>query len=119
MASESDPQDRSEITSQVQRFAHDTAARDYREICTQVLAPALLRQIARTPRRCEAVLRRVLTPSRRPRLQVAGIWLHGQQATVATLTGALTGRFLYDTTGFVRTPGGWRMDSLTALVQPR
>lgn len=103
---------REQIRSKVQQLGQAAAAHDYRTICEQVLAPALVAHLVRNQISCEQAMKVALGGVRDPIVSVGKIVVHGRRATAITLTVARGQQASLAALELVDTRGGWRISSL-------
>jgi hypothetical protein len=106
----------SQVRSKVMQFATAAHRHDYRTICTQVLAPALLADIASGGLSCPKALSLALGSVRGARLVIGTITVTGSRADVVTLTQATGERTTLATLVLTRNSAGWRIASLGNAV---
>jgi hypothetical protein len=102
----------SQVRTKVMQFATATHRHDYRTICTQILAPELLADIASGGLSCERAMSLALTRVRGARLVIGPIKVSGAHASVVTLTQATGEKTALATLELTRIPAGWRIASL-------
>jgi hypothetical protein len=103
---------RDAVKAKVQQFAAAAAGKDYRTICDQVLAPALVAHLRSTGVGCPEALRLALGGVRNPTLSIGPITVRGKTASVYTLTVAQGQQASLDVLALIDTPDGWRISSL-------
>jgi hypothetical protein len=104
--------DTSQVRAKVKQFATAAHGHDYRIICTSVLAPALLADIAAGGISCQKAMGLALGSVRGARLVIGTITVEGARASVLTLTQAKGEKTSLATLELTRTPTGWRILSL-------
>jgi hypothetical protein len=109
---------REQVVTKVRQYAHATAARDYRTLCTQVLAPSLLSHLRADGVPCEQAMRVGLQSVRDPSLGIGRVVVHGRTASVTTITTAVGQEASLDAIELVDTAAGWRISSLGAPQLP-
>ncbi len=102
----------SQVRTKVMQFATAAHRHDYRTICAQVLAPALLADIASGGLSCPKALSLALGSVRGARLVIGTITVTGSRASVVTLTQATGERATLATLVLTRNSAGWRIASL-------
>ena len=102
----------SEVRAKVMQFATAVHHHDYHALCGEVLAPALLADIASGGISCEKALSLGLGAVRDARLVIGTITVTGSRASVVTLTQARGERTALATLVLTRTGAGWRIASL-------
>jgi len=105
-----------QVRAKMSQFVTATASRDYKALCGQVLAPALLARLAAANVPCEQAMRIALSSVRSPVLSIARITVTGDSATAITLSGARGQQGSIDSIGFVKTSHGWRVASLGSIT---
>jgi hypothetical protein len=94
------------------RFAAATARKDYRTVCRELLAPAIVDQLAQLGLPCERALARGLGSVRSPRLSVRSVRVRGDGAEAQVHSSAANQPPSDDTIELVRVQGAWRISSL-------
>ncbi len=107
---------RDQVRAKVEQFGASVANKDYKTLCTQVLAPSLVRRISATGLTCEQAMQVGLSGLRNPTLSIAKITIHGATASAVTLTGAKGQVASLSAIELVQTKGGWRVSSLGSPV---
>jgi hypothetical protein len=102
----------SQVRSKVRQFATAAHGHDYRTICSNVLAPALLADIATGGISCAKALSLALDSVRGARLVIGTITVKGSRASVVTLTQAKGEKTSLATLELTDTSAGWRIASL-------
>lgn len=106
---------RDEVKAKVLEFGHAAASHDYRRICDDVLAPALIRRLRAYGISCERAMRIAFTGVRNPAISIGAVTVKGNGASVITLSMAAGQRASLDRIELIRTAHGWRIASLRAL----
>jgi Putative lumazine-binding len=104
--------DTAAVRATMARLERATAAKDYKTLCTQVLAPSLLAKVHEVGLGCEQALSRGLGGVRSPQLVVRSIQLHGSTALVNVHSSAANQASSDDTVQLVKVGGQWRVSSL-------
>ncbi len=99
-----------EIAATVQQLEQAVAERDYEEICTRLFT-ARARQRA-GGEDCTAQLRSAAEDVRRPTIEIEGIDLKGDRATVRVVTRAVGQTRLEDDLELRRESGRWLVEAL-------
>lgn len=107
---------RDQVRAKVEQLTHAAADRDYRTICREVLAPALLDHLIESGIPCRIAVRAALTGVRDPTLSIGRITVHGSRAVVLALSLARGQQAALTEIGLVRTAHGWRVQSLGQLA---
>ncbi len=102
----------SQVRSKVMQFATAAHGHDYKTICADVLAPALLADIATGGISCEKAMTLALGSVKGARLVIGTITVSGSHASVVTLTQAKGEKTSLATLELTRTAAGWRIASL-------
>jgi hypothetical protein len=103
----------SQVRAKVMEFGTATRAHDYTAICTQILAPELLADIASGGISCERALDLGLGKVRGARLNIGTIKVSGAKASVLTLTQATGEKTALAILELIDVSGkGWRIESL-------
>jgi hypothetical protein len=108
--------EREQVQAKVEQFVHATAAKDYKTLCGQVLAPVLLERFAAVNLPCEQAMQIALSGVHNPTLSIGRIIVNGKQASAITLTSARGQQGSRDAIGLVKTGQGWRVASLGSPV---
>jgi hypothetical protein len=103
-----------QVRAKVQQFGTAVRSHDYRTICTQVLAPQLLGDIAAGGVSCEEAMKLGLGSVSGARLVLSNVRVSGSTATVLTATQAKGERTTLATLHLTETRAGWRIVSLGA-----
>ncbi|MDQ6607985.1 MAG: hypothetical protein M3Z06_15750 [Actinomycetota bacterium] len=112
------PSDRDLVRAKVDQFLKATASKDYATMCNQVLAPALLAHLSAGGIKCEQAMQIALGGVKSPSLSIGRIDIHGQKASVITLTTAAGQQASLDAIELTKTGSGWRVESLGTPVVP-
>lgn len=107
------PSDQQQVRTTLQRFGQAVAARDYRTVCTQLLAPALTVQLTQIGLPCEQGLAKGFGQALNPTLTVRSVKVTGSRAAAVVHTTAANQPPSDDTLGLVKLGGGWRISALT------
>ena len=112
----SGPDASAQVRATLASFGRAVAARDYRTVCTRLLAPALTDQLAQIGLPCQAGLARGFGRARAPHLTVRSVTVNpsGDAASAVVHTTAANQPPSDDTLGLVRLGGTWRIASLGA-----
>jgi hypothetical protein len=102
----------SQVRTKMMQFASAANAHDYTTICTQVLGPQLLADIAAGGLSCEKALSLGLGKVRAARLVVGTIKVSGASASVQTVTQAKGEQTAFATVVLEKVASGWRIKSL-------
>jgi hypothetical protein len=105
-----------QVHAKVEQFARATVAKDYRTICRQVLAPALLARLAAGGIGCEQAMQIALGALQTPSLSVGRVTVSGRSASALTLSGAKGQQTAFTAIELVKTSAGWRISSLGSPV---
>jgi hypothetical protein len=103
---------KSQVRAKVQQFASAAARKDYRTICREVLAPALVAHLTSNHIPCENAMQLALGSVQHPALSIGPITVKGKNASVYTLTVAQGQQASLDVLQLVDTSDGWRVSSL-------
>jgi len=105
-----------QVRAKVQQFAAATAAHDYRTICQDVLAPALLADMVRGGIGCEQAMRIALAGVHSPNLAIGNVTVSGDRASVLTISQARGQKSVLTSLRLVNTSSGWRISGLGSPV---
>jgi hypothetical protein len=94
------------------RFAAATARKDYRTVCRELLAPAIVEQLTQLGLPCERALAEGLGSVRSPQLAVRSVRVDGARAQAQVHSSAANQPPSDDTIELVRARGAWRISSL-------
>lgn len=106
------PTPEAQVRTTMADLGRATAAKDYRTLCTRVLAPRLVAQVTAIGLPCETALRKGLGDVQQPRLQVGRIRVDGTRATAEVSTSAAGQAPSKDVVQLVLVDGAWRVSSL-------
>jgi hypothetical protein len=106
------PSDEEQVRQTVSAFGHATAAKDYRRLCDDLLAPRLIAQVQSVGLPCEAALQRGLGRVRDAQLVVGRITVAGQTARAEVRTSAAGQAPSRDVLRLAKVKGRWRIASL-------
>ena len=109
---------RDQVRAKVEQFGAAVAKKDYKTLCTQVLAPALVRRLTTAGLNCEQAMQVALSQVQNPTLSIAKVTIHGRTASAVTLTGAKGQTASLSAIELVQTNDGWRVASLGSPVAP-
>jgi hypothetical protein len=101
-----------QVRTTVGDFGHATAAKDYRKMCEEILAPQLVDKVTQVGLPCETALRRGLGPVRDPHLTVGRVRVDGDTASAEVRTSAAGEKPSKDTLELVNVNGTWKISSL-------
>ena len=104
--------DTAAVRATMVRLERATVAKDYKTLCTRVLAPSLLAKVHEVGLGCEQALSRGLGGVRSPQLVVRSIKVHGSTALVSVHSSAANQASSDDTVELVKVGGQWRVSSL-------
>jgi hypothetical protein len=104
--------DREQVRSKVEQFVHAVAHRDAGTLCRQVWAPALLAHFGPTGIGCRRAMLVFFQSVSEPSLGIGRIDVHGDRASVITITTARSQQASLDAIELVKTSGGWRVSAL-------
>jgi len=108
--------ERDQVQAKVNQFATASAAKDYKTICGQVLAPVLLARFPQVGITCEHALHISLGAVQNPTLSIGRITVNGDHAAAITLTSARKQQGSLDAIELIKTSRGWRISSLASPV---
>ena len=110
--------ERAQVQAKVQQFVKAAAARDYKTICTQVLAPPLLEHMVESGITCQQAMQIALASVTSPTLAIGQITVDGSKASAITLSTAKGQEAALAAIELVKTSQGWRVESLGAPIVP-
>jgi hypothetical protein len=105
-----------QVQAKVQEFLKATSGKDYRTLCDDVLAPALVAHLSAAGLHCEQAMQIALGSVKRPQLAVGRISINGSKAQAITLSGASGQLGSLDAINLIQTGAGWRITSLGSPV---
>jgi hypothetical protein len=115
---EDTPSDTEQVRSTLVEFGKATAAKDYKTMCTKLLAPALLAKLRQVGIGCEQALEQGLGEVKSPKLSVGKITVDGNSATAEVRTSAEGEAPSDDTVELRKVDGSWRISSLAGGAEP-
>jgi hypothetical protein len=101
-----------QVQSTLRQFARDVAQRNYRELCTQLLAGNLTDKLAEIGLPCERAMAKGLGQAHDPTLRILDVHVKGSRATAVVNTSASNQPSSRVTLELVQTGGRWRISSL-------
>jgi hypothetical protein len=110
--------DRDLVRAKVQQFLTATRTKDYKTLCEQVLAPALVERVVSAGLQCEQALQIALGGVSNPTLLIGRVTVAGSKASAITLSGAKGQEASLDAIQLIKTAQGWRVKSLGSPVVP-
>jgi hypothetical protein len=111
--------ERDDVRAKVDQFVKATAQKDYRTLCTQVLAPSLLQHFTAYGLKCERGLALGFNSVQEPRLSIGSIAIHGKTASVTVLTTASGQEGSLTAIELANTSSGWRITGLGTPEFPK
>jgi hypothetical protein len=93
-------------------FGRATAAKDYRALCENILAPQLVDKVTEVGLPCEAALRQGLGRVKDPHLTIGRVQVDGAHASAEIRTSAAGEQPSKDTLKLVNVNGTWKIASL-------
>jgi len=110
---EQGPTEEERVRAAVTGFGRAVAARDYRALCSEVLAEGLVKRVERAGRPCEKALQRGLGDVEDPRLVVGRVTVQGDRARAQVRSFARGEAPAREVVALVRgRDGSWRIASL-------
>jgi hypothetical protein len=100
------------VRAKVREFAAAAREHDYATLCRDVLAPALVADMARVGLGCRQGLALALGDVTSPRLVIGNVIVRDGTATVLTLSQAAGQKTVLTSLRLVQTRNGWRIRSL-------
>jgi hypothetical protein len=104
--------DLDQVKAKVLQFGQAATDHDYKTICGQVLAPALLRRLTATGITCRQAMSVAFDSVHGAVLSIGSAKVHGDRASVITLTAARNQKASLSALELVRTKHGWRISAL-------
>jgi hypothetical protein len=106
------PSDTEQVRSALVEFGKATAAKDYKTMCTKLLAQSLLDKMQAVGIGCEEALQKGLGDVKSPKLSVGKITVDGPTARAEVRTSAEGQEPSDDTIELRKVNGSWRISSL-------
>jgi hypothetical protein len=106
------PTPEEQVRTTVGDFGRATAAKDYRALCEDLLAPQLVDKVTQVGLPCEAALRRGLDRVKDPHLTIGRVQVDGDRASAEIRTSAAGEQPSKDTLRLVNVNGMWKIASL-------
>jgi hypothetical protein len=103
-----------QVEAKVEQFAHATASHEYRTLCTQVLAPALVKHLTGAGISCDEAMRVFATSVQNPTISISKVTIKGSSASAVVLAGATGQTAALESVQLVDTSNGWRLASLAS-----
>ena len=110
---------RDQVRAKVDQFVKATATKDYKALCTQVLAPILLHHLTANGLGCERGLALGFNTVQHPQLAIGSIAITGKTASVTVLTTASGQEGSLTAIELVNTSSGWRITGLGTPEFPK
>jgi hypothetical protein len=107
-----------QVRAKLNDFAQATAAKDYRRLCSDVLAKQLVQKAEAAGLSCEVALKTGLNDVQKPKVQVQKVTVKGDSATAVVHTTAANQQASTDTLELARQGGDWRVSSVTSPQPP-
>jgi hypothetical protein len=111
-------QDQAAVRGVLVRLERGTETRDYRGLCSSVLAAELVRKVASAGLPCDVALKVGLGSVKQPRLQVDRVKVTGNRALAEVHSAAEGQQASNDVVQLVREHAGWRVTSLAGPQPP-
>ena len=109
---EAGPTPEEQVRTTVSEFGRATAAKDYKTMCSRLLAPDLIEDVEQLGLPCERALKQGLDRVREPRLTIGAVKIDGTSATAEVRTSAAGEEPSKDTLKLVNINGTWKIASL-------
>jgi len=116
--SDAAPNPEPQVRATLSELEKATAAKDYKALCSRILAPQLVDQVTSVGLPCELALRRGLEDVQEPRLRVGRVRVTGNTANAEVATSAKGQAPSRDVVELVLVGGGWRVSSLAGQGPP-
>lgn len=104
--------DSDQVRAKVEQLAQATDHRQYRTICTEILAPSLVAHLVKFGISCPRAMLLALGEVHKPLVSVGKVIIKGSHAWAITLTTAQGQRAVLSAIGLRRTGQGWRIVAL-------
>jgi hypothetical protein len=105
---------RDQVHAKVEQFARATANRDYSTLCSDVLAPDLIKHLTDAGLKCQQAMKVFVGSVQNPSLRVAKISVKGKTASATVLASANGQQSSVESIQLVQTDHGWRLESLAS-----
>jgi hypothetical protein len=109
---EAGPTPEEQVRTTVSEFGRATAAKDYKTMCSRLLAPDLIEDVEQLGLPCERALKQGLDQVKDPRLTIGAVDIDGTDATAEVRTSAAGEEPSKDTLKLVNVNGTWKIASL-------
>jgi len=109
---EAGPTPEEQVRTTVSEFGRATAAKDYKTMCSRLLAPDLIEDVEQLGLPCERALKQGLDQVKHPRLTIGAVDIDGTDATAEVRTSAAGEEPSKDTLKLVNVNGTWKIASL-------
>ena len=106
------PTPEEQVRTTVSEFGRATAAKDYKTMCSRLLAPDLIEDVEQLGLPCERALKQGLDQVKEPRLTIGAVDIDGTDATAEVRTSAAGEEPSKDTLKLVNVNGTWKIASL-------
>jgi hypothetical protein len=106
------PTPEEQVRATVGDFGRATAAKDYRTLCEDILAPALVDKVTQVGLPCETALRQGLGRVKDPHLTIGRVQVDDDHASAEVRTSAAGEPPSKDTLKLVKVNGTWKIASL-------
>jgi hypothetical protein len=106
------PTPEEQVRTVVGDFGRATAAKDYRTLCEDILAPQLVDKVTEVGLPCETALRQGLGRVKDPHLTIGRVQVDGDRASAEVQTSAAGEAPSKDTLKLVDVNGTWKIASL-------
>jgi hypothetical protein len=106
------PTPEEQVRATVGDFGRATAAKDYRTLCEDILAPQLVDKVTEVGLPCATALRQGLGRVRDPHLTIGSVRVDGDRASAEIRTSAAGEQPSKDTLKLVKVNGTWKISSL-------
>jgi hypothetical protein len=106
------PTPEEQVRTTVGDFGRATAAKDYRKLCDDLLAPQLVDKVTQVGLPCETALRQGLGRVKDPHLTIGRVQVDGDRASAEIRTSAAGEPPSKDTLRLVKANGSWKISSL-------
>jgi entry exclusion lipoprotein TrbK len=113
------PTPEEQVRATLSQLADATAKKDYKALCTRILAPDLVEQVTAIGLPCEVALRRGLEGVNQPRLRVGRVRVTKKDRASAEVSTSAAGQEpSRDVVELVKVKAGWRVSSLAGQGPP-
>jgi hypothetical protein len=104
--------DADRVRDTLSAFGEASAKHDYRRVCADLLAKAVIDSVRRAGLSCESAMKTALQGVESPKLEVRQVTIKGNRASATVHTTAASQQASDDTVALVREGGAWKIGAL-------